>query len=183
MFKNRRCTDCQIHLVAYIHNELPERTRRRVGLHLRSCDRCYEVYRVEQGRARQLENELARFGEPSAQQLTSVWEQVQVGLVPQPTQSPWVPNGQFRQGIVVLAFMALCMLPWLMNVNHLATASPTMNATPVRVPEDTPTGTEVAVKRDAVFEPIPTEDTLPPTPTSTPPGAPIPQIVETRENP
>lgn len=167
------CHQCQKHLVAYIHDEATPRIRRRVAAHLDTCESCYAAYVRERDASTQMTQDLAWFGQPDNAQLTDIWANVQ-GTWNQPTQRQRAYRWQ--HGLMMAAMVLLSVLPWSLNVGNLVHVPVPFQATPAVSPQNTPQGTAVGVVRVAFDVNTPTEDVLPPTPTSTPPMAPVPNM-------
>lgn len=164
------CQHCQNHLVAYMHDEAPPRLSRRIARHLRECETCYAAYVRERGAAQQMTQDLAWFGQPDDAQLNRIWATVQTELdapTPRRRAYPW------RHVLAMAAMLLLCALPWALHGGNLDFPRVALPATPAFQPGGTPSGTQT-VKLAALDTNTPTEDVLPPTPTSTPPMAPIP---------
>jgi len=166
------CIHCQSNLVAYIDRELPTWEARRVGAHLKACDACYRAYVARRDATRDMERELTLFGTPSAPQLENIWAAVGAEIAERkPPRRPRRFNWQ--RGLVGVAFAMLCVLPWTLNTEHIIAAAMPVGITPVEMPEGTPEGTQAISTRVAARK-LPTEDAGPPTPTSTPAVAPVP---------
>lgn len=168
------CQRCQQHLIDYINGGLSPWLSRDVAAHIRECDTCYTVYVQQRDTAHRLENELALFGRAQESQLKNIWADVEAAL-DQPPPVAQQHSMHWWQGSVLAALMLICVLPWTLHATRLTrpVARPAMI---VNAPNShTPDGTAVsAAQVMVVADERPTEDAAPPTPTSTPAVAPVP---------
>jgi len=176
------CDDYRSQLVSYINRELPRRKQQRLAKHLQHCEGCYAAYVRERDTAQHLTRELMLLGQSSSSQLDSIWDAVtkQVNSPTSQTANTSKNSYNWQPGAAWAALVILCMIPWTMSWNNLVSVTSTLGVTPVDVPVNTPDGTRIGaaqVQINAIqfdFD-VPTEDALDPTPTVTPPAAPIPR--------
>jgi anti-sigma factor RsiW len=169
------CGHCQRHLIAYIDNDLPTRTKRHVADHLRTCERCYTLYVQQRDQNAQLVRDLSILGSNHTPDFDGMWATIdsQLTIAPSSHRSDF----SWQRGLVGLAFAVMCVLPWTLSLDgFVASAALPVGATPAEMPHETPEGTittrtSLTVAYD--FERA-TEDAQPPTPTSTPAVAPAP---------
>jgi anti-sigma factor RsiW len=171
------CQYCQRHLITYINGEGSARMRRRVSQHIQACDACYAAYVRERTAAGRVAQELTLFGTPHRTQLTSMWADVQAELAAPRSSRSKAVRYRWQHGLALVALVVLWALPWSLSWGAFVQTAPEP-ATPALAPNSTPEGTNVSVLRVAALEPgNPTEDAAPPTATSTPAVAPIPETL------
>lgn len=168
------CQQCRNDLVKYINEDLSPQLMREMAAHLQNCDTCYALYRYERDAAQQIAKEFAFLGMPEGKQLDRMWRQVSSDL-----ENPETPihHYDWLHGLAAVLLVTLTILPWVFHLNNFASVTLTSGITPAVVPgEETPEGTESSrFRRVALNLNVPTEDAeLPPTPTSTPAIAPVP---------
>lgn len=122
------CRTCQTHLVAYLHNQLSPRTRRRVGQHLSHCAACYGVYVGQRGLSQELAADLPRVGQATTPQLGRVWTAIQADMArPRTVPRRHVMRYTFAVAVLVLAVL----LPWSLNTRQIALAVPSHPTVPL----------------------------------------------------
>lgn len=118
MLKYLRYRYAKIKMAAYINDELPPNTRRFIGRLINDDERVYNEYIRQRQTQRELERQLPIFGRPDAEQLDSMWANIQTQL--NTPHSPTVALNATRQfyslsygvalGLCVLALMVLLTL-------------------------------------------------------------------------
>ena len=168
------CHHCQQHLVAYINNEASPKVRKRVATHLQTCETCYAAYIRERDTAQQITQELTLFAQADKTQLNNIWASVQAEL-DTPTPKRYTFSKEWQRGLVLVALAVICVLPWSLSVGNFTSPTLQNRMRPVDEPNLTPQAFSSPVHIVALDTTSkPTEDVLPPTPTSTPAIAPIP---------
>jgi anti-sigma factor RsiW len=160
------CNQCQTHLLAYHHNELPPRRARAVSAHLQDCDACYAAYVGTRDADRQFTHDL-HTPQPSDAQLDAIWGGIQAELAA-PSRPP---RRAFPSGAAVATLAVMFALLWTMQTSSFTTAAMPFGLTPAVEPE-TP-----ALNRDTtrtVALVVATENAIFVTPTHTPAVTPEP---------
>jgi anti-sigma factor RsiW len=136
------CHECQTHLVAYVHDELPMRARRRVAQHISRCDNCYALYAMERNLSNELRSTVPLVGQPNAPQLGRVWAAIQTDMG---RSRPVMGGHQARFGLAFIILILALALPWTMDKRQVALALPPQPAARVVVAmTETPASDESA---------------------------------------
>ena len=168
-----RCTFTRQQIIAYINGELSPRQRRVVSQHVDQCATCYALYRYERDHAARLSSELHLLGRARRPDLDRLWSHVQQQI--HPSVRFGVDQRVWQYSLLAAALILVCALPWLslarwVNVGHGV-------ITAVIPAELTPDGTRsVRGQSVALIAETATVNPQPPTPTSTPAAAPMPEV-------
>lgn len=122
------CRECQFHLVAYIHNELPPHLRRRVSYHLDDCSACYGVYIQQRDLARDLQNVVPMVGRGEKPRLDRVWSAVQTDMTKPRRISIFY---QTRYGLALMAAVLGLLFPWVVGSQNVTLAAPPTQPAPL----------------------------------------------------
>jgi hypothetical protein len=154
--KPLNCHECQAHMIAYIHRDLPLRTRHRIGQHLNRCESCYAAYANQRHLSNELRTSIGFLGQPEKPQLGRMWTAIQQDMK-RPRQV--LPRYRTRYGAVLVVLMVALVLPWTLGTQQRALAVPpnypviqptAATATPTRVANHTLTQTTVVYTETAI---------------------------------
>jgi anti-sigma factor RsiW len=111
MLKYLRYRYAKIKMAAYINGELPIHTRRFIGRLINDDERVYREYIRQRQTQRDLERQLPTFGRPDAEQLDSMWANIQTQLntpeTPAVTRQFYSLSYGVALGLCVMALMIL----------------------------------------------------------------------------
>lgn len=134
------CRECQKHLIAYLHRDLPAWGTRQVAAHLDHCPAC----RFQYERERQLADELRHIVPSLGQQVRPpAFDQVWAAMRRDPMR-PLGSQYSLQYGMAMLVVTLLLLIPFALGKSHYVLAAPPTQPPPlVRV---TATGTETTAR-------------------------------------
>lgn len=140
------------HLVPrYVQGKLRPLQRARVVNHVRSCDRCRAALAREERLVADLRRDMARFGQPRAEQLARVWGEVWRDVQPRPaarrgfhlSATAWLSGLSVT---LVMLMVLIVTLPLLAQGEARVEAAP-FQARPVSTASPTPGATDTLEAR------------------------------------
>lgn len=132
---------CKARMTAYIHGELPPRSRQRMARFIDECPLCYREYQRQSARMRELQRGVPLLGRPDPARLDRIWAGVQAELA-RPTASAPPPPRHYTPGygFAALLLVMLLVFPWALGRSGVQSGIPqqpspdqsALAATPVR---------------------------------------------------
>lgn len=104
---------CKSRMVAFINDELPLKSRRRVARYIDECDVCYAEYIQQKQLQRDLVYKLPIIAEPSKAQVDIIWAGIQASL--HPNARPVRRRYRARYGVITFAVLLVVMLPFMLG--------------------------------------------------------------------
>jgi anti-sigma factor RsiW len=122
---------CRRRMVAFIHGELPPKSRQRIARHFDECPACYAEYINQRTLHYELTSRLPILGQPRPDQLARIWKSVQAEVRPSPRRAR--PIYPIRYSLVTLGLMLILIFPLILGDGRAASVRVTQ-PTPSRPP-------------------------------------------------
>jgi hypothetical protein len=122
------CSECQTHLLAFLHHDVNPLLRRQLARHLDHCPRCYATYRSELDLMQNLAHELPLMGARNQPDFNAIWKSVQTEIQ---RPKPGIPQFQARYGLAMLVFALVLLLPLTLGNQNLSLSTPPTQPRPV----------------------------------------------------
>ena len=125
---------CRARMVAFLNEELPPDSRRRVARYIDECPECYQEYICQRDLHKELKRQLPVLGRPRSAQTSRMWAAIQdeIGLSGTPRG---YKCGGIRYGLAALALVIALCLPILLLGDEVAAAVTVTQPTPRDKPE------------------------------------------------
>lgn len=141
---NFKCRYTQARLLAFLHRDLPESSRRAVARHLDHCPHCAALYQQQRQHVHALRAELGGFATPSAPTLERIWMNIQDEMMPPPSPAirSHAPKRRYSlsYGLLTVIVVLVLMVPWLLRTQPAYAAVPSQPAPHTEATFSTPGG-------------------------------------------